>query len=98
MSCEANKNYTLVKIEGISVKKENTAIELGRVDNKQQAKPYIHTFAKDANDRDKLILADSETNVIDHVEYGNLAPGRTYILKTTVFDNETQTLLPEIRD
>lgn len=96
LPCEANKNYTLVKIEGISVKKENTAIELGRVDNKEEAKPYIHTFVKDANDRDKLILADSETNVIDHVEYGNLAPGRTYILKTTVFDNETQTLLPEI--
>ncbi len=95
LSCEENQNFTLVKLENITVKKDSTSINLGRIDNIEEAQPLLNTTAKDANDRDKLILASKEASIIDHVEYENLIPEKTYTLKTTVYDNEIQSLLPE---
>ena len=97
LPCDANKSYQLVKLEGIVVKKDSLTVSLGRVDNRGDEKPSpsLHTHAQDSADEDKLLLAQHDAEIIDRVEYENLTPGKTYTLKTTVYDNDTQELLPE---
>ncbi len=97
LPCDANKTYQLVKLEGIVVKKDTLCVTLGRVDNKEEEKPSpsLHTCAQSATDQDKLLSAHHSAEIIDQVEYENLTPGKTYTLKTTIYDNDTQELLPE---
>lgn len=43
--------------------------------------PKIATTALDGIDNDKNVVTDSETVIVDTVEYHNLVPGKEYTLK-----------------
>lgn len=71
--------------------------------------PEIGTYAKDALDGDKNIVADGQETIVDTVAYKNLMPGHEYTYKTTlmlIVDGEatpvsdviTGTFTPDNRD
>ena len=67
---------------------ERTGVEIAShadiVDGKQTTtvtRPQIGTTALDGHDGDKNVVTDGKTTVIDTVEYKNVIPGKTYILK-----------------
>ena len=67
---------------------ERTGVEIAShadiEDGKQTTtvtRPQIGTTALDGHDGDKNVVTDGKTTVIDTVEYKNVIPGKTYILK-----------------
>ncbi|MCM1646170.1 VaFE repeat-containing surface-anchored protein [Thomasclavelia ramosa] len=70
---------------------ERTGVEIAShadiEDGKQTTtvtRPQIGTTALDGHDGDKNVVTDGKTTVIDTVEYKNVIPGKTYILKGTL--------------
>lgn len=51
--------------------------------------PSIETQAKDADDGDNVVSADTRTTIVDTVRYADLAPGREYALTASLVNKET---------
>ena len=52
-------------------------------------RPSIGTTAKDGVDGDQAIVTDNESQIVDTVEYHNLVPGKTYVVKGTLHVKKT---------
>ncbi|MBC6678646.1 VaFE repeat-containing surface-anchored protein [Zhenpiania hominis] len=52
--------------------------------------PEIGTTAKDGSDGDKILSSDGEVTIVDTVEYDGLIEGRSYTLKGTLMDKDTE--------
>ena len=52
--------------------------------------PEIGTTAKDGSDGDKILSSDGEVTIVDTVEYNGLIEGRSYTLKGTLMDKDTE--------
>lgn len=89
LRCAANEGFVLVKIEGITVKRDSVTVDLGTIDDSLQTEAYIHTSARDGMDGDKLILPDEQAVVTDHVEFSGLVPGKAYTMRATLVDQKT---------
>ena len=89
LRCAANEGFVLVKIEGITVKRDSVTVDLGTIDDSLQTEAYIHTSARDGMDGDKLILPDEQAVVTDHVEFTGLVPGKAYTMRATLVDQKT---------
>ena len=89
LRCAANEGFVLVKIEGITVKRDSVTVDLGTIDDSLQTEAYIHTSARDGMDGDKLILPDEQALVTDHVEFTGLVPGKAYTMRATLVDQKT---------
>lgn len=55
--------------------------------------PKLSTFAIDAVDEDKQVVTDPSSRLIDRVSYTNVAPGKEYLLQTTVLGAKTEQVL-----
>lgn len=55
--------------------------------------PKLSTFAVDAVDEDKQVVTDPSCCLIDLVSYADVAPGKEYLLQTTVVDAKTEQAL-----
>ena len=86
LRCEANEGLSLVKFEGITVKRDSVTVDLGTIDDRPA---YIHTSARDGMDGDKLILPDEQAVVTDHVEFTGLVPGKAYTMRASLVDQKT---------
>lgn len=86
LRCSANEGLSLVRIEGISAKRDSASIDMGTIDNRSDQSPCINTTAHDAIDLDKAVCADTECEIVDHVEYMNLTPGSEYALESWLVD------------
>lgn len=84
LRCKANDGYTLLKLEHVWVRQNDVTVDLGTL---QDTKPAINTFALDAVDGDKLVMAEPDAQVIDRVEYSNLFPDKEYTLTATLIDS-----------
>ena len=89
LSCEANEGLELVRIEGVTIKRNSVTIDLGTIDDGPSPAAYIHTTASDAADGDKLVLADDQAVINDHVEFTGLKAGESYTMTATLMDKET---------
>ena len=89
LRCAANEGFVLVKIEGVTVKRDSVTVDLGTIDDSLQTEAYIHTTARDGMDGDKLILPDEQAVVTDHVEFTGLVPGKAYTMRATLVDQKT---------
>ena len=89
LSCEANEGLELVRIEGVTIKRDSVTIDLGTIDDGPSPAAYIHTTASDAADGDKLVLADDQAVINDHVEFTGLKAGESYTMTATLMDKET---------
>ncbi len=86
LRCSANEGLSLVRIEGISAKRDSVSIDMGTIDDRSDQSPYISTTAHDALDLDKAVCADTKCEIVDHVEYMNLTPGSEYVLESWLVD------------
>ena len=65
----ANDGLQLVNLEGVVIKRDSVVVDLGTIDDRTETEAYIHTTAHDAADGwDKLIAADDQAVITDHVE------------------------------
>ena len=91
LRCEANEGLNLVKFENVVIKRDSVTIDLGTIDD---IKPYIHTTARDGADGDKLVHADDQALITDHVEYTGLKPNTRYTITATLMEKESGKALP----
>lgn len=89
LPCSANAGLVLVRMEGISAKRDGVTLDLGTIDDKDSSSPSIDTVAYDAADQDKLVSAEETARVRDEVAMRNLVEGRTYALYGAVIAKES---------
>ena len=89
LSCEANEGLELVRIEGVTIKRDSVTIDLGTIDDGPSPAAYIHTTASDASDGDKLVFADDQAVINDHVEFTGLKAGESYTMTATLMNKDT---------
>lgn len=92
LPCAANKGLILVKTT-FAIYREGQKLDLGVVLNHDAPKPWIVTSASDLADHDKLLSAQEDAIINDHIQYGNLEPGQTYTLTGKVANKETGELI-----
>ena len=85
----ANDGLQLVNLEGVVIKRDSVVVDLGTIDDRTETEAYIHTTAHDAADGDKLIAADDQAVITDHVEFTGLTPKWNYVMTATLMDKET---------
>ena len=85
----ANDGLQLVNLEGVVIKRDSVTVDLGTIDDRTETEAYIHTTAHDAADGDKLIAADDQAVITDHVEFTGLTPKWNYVMTATLMDKET---------
>lgn len=85
----ANDGLQLVNLEGVVVKRDSVVVDLGTIDDRTETEAYIHTTAHDAADGDKLVAADDQAVVTDHVEFTGLDVKWNYVMTATLMDKET---------
>ena len=94
LPCDANAGLELVRLEHISVKRDNVAISLGTIDDHAPdgSEPFIHTNASDAETGLMYMPADTDAVINDRVEFMNLDTAKTYTLRATLVyaDNGTE--------
>lgn len=89
-STKGLENKTLVAFEEVSVKGCVIAEHKDLEDEGQTVHiPEIHTTATDADTGTNEGLADTETKLIDRVEYKNLIPGHSYRVSGTLMNKDT---------
>lgn len=93
LECDKNKGMVLVKKE-FSINRNGYVFDMRDIVNDVEKLPYIGTHATDASDGDKLIIADTEAVINDHVSYAELAANETYTLTATLMDKETGEAIP----
>ena len=93
LPCDANKGYTMISDE-FTITRDNYVFDYGTVTNQVPSSKWITTHATDAIDSDKLIVADPEAVINDHVAYGGLEAGMDYTLSATLIDKATGEVIP----
>lgn len=93
LPCSKNEPYALLKIPGITIKRDATTINLGTLDDPIKQNVILMTTAYDAADMDKYVMADAAAAVHDTVQYMNLTAGEEYTLRGTLVLAETGDVL-----
>lgn len=93
LPCDNNKGMILVSKE-FKISRDGYVLDMRDIVNDVEKLPYIGTHATDAADGDKLIIADTEAVINDHVEYAELAANETYTLTATLVDKATGEQIP----
>ena len=88
LPCEANEGLELVTTT-FSIYRDQQQLDFGVVQNHDPSIPWLVTKATDDIDHDKLMTAQGEVVINDHIQYGNLKEGQTYTLKGELVDKET---------
>lgn len=94
LPCPRNEGLTLLTLKSISISRNKTVVDLGTFDN---IAPSIHTVARDAIDKDKLVYKHESTIINDHVSYTGLEAGKTYLLEAWAIDKQSLTEIVDSR-
>ena len=86
--CTANLGCELVSLT-FTVSRDGVAIDYGSVDDQPAGSISIVTTARDGEDGDRDVSADTESTVIDRVRYTGLSVGTTYVVTASLMDKET---------
>ena len=87
LPCEGNAGYELVKVPNITIRRNNTVIELGTIDDQFEGVPEIGTTA--TVDGEHTAEPTGEVTIVDTVTYQNLKVGQTYKLSGVLMDKAT---------
>ena len=93
LPCENNQGYTMIEDE-FTITRDNHVFNYGTITNQVPASKWISTHATDATDSDKIVFADTEAVINDHVSYGGLEAGKDYTLSASLINKETGEVIP----
>lgn len=88
LPCSANEGLELVSMTA-KVSRHGYQIDMGAVDDQPKGQVSVSTTARDGLDGDKEAFADTETTIIDRVEYAGVTIGTTYRVEGTLMDKAT---------
>ena len=87
LRCSGNQGYDLVRVEHVTISRNNTTIYLGTLDDQFEGVPEIGTTA--TVDGEHTAEPAGEVTLVDTVTYKNLKVGQTYKLSGVLMDKET---------
>ena len=87
LRCSGNQGYDLVRVEHVTISRNNTTIYLGTLDDQFEGVPEIGTTA--LVDGEHTAAPSGEVTIVDEVAYKNLKVGQTYKLSGVLMDKET---------
>ena len=87
LRCSGNQGYDLVRVEHVTISRDNTTIYLGTLDDQFEGVPEIGTTA--LVDGEHTAAPSGEVTIVDEVAYKNLKVGQTYKLSGVLMDKET---------
>ena len=87
LRCSGNQGYDLVRVEHVTISRNNTTIYLGTLDDQFEGVPEIGTTA--TVDGEHVAEPAEEITLVDTVTYKNLKVGQTYKLSGVLMDKET---------
>ena len=87
LRCSGNQGYDLVRVEHVTISRNNTTIYLGTLDDQFEGVPEIGTTA--TVDGEHVVEPAEEITLVDTVTYKNLKVGQTYKLSGILMDKET---------
>ena len=93
LRCAANEGLELVTTD-LNIYRDQQKLDFGVIENHDPLVPWLYTMASDSSDHDKLLNADAEATINDHVQYGNLEAGKTYTLRGELVDPDTGEQIP----
>ena len=87
LRCSGNQGYDLVRVEHVTISRNNTVIYLSTIDDQFEGVPEIATTA--TVDGEHTAEPRGEITLVDTVTYQNLKVGQTYKLSGVLMDKET---------
>ena len=87
LRCSGNQGYDLVRVEHVTISRNNTTIYLGTLDDQFEGVPEIGTTA--TVDGEHVAEPAGEITLMDTVAYENLKVGQTYKLSGILMDKTT---------
>ena len=87
LRCSGNQGYDLVRVEHVTISRNNTTIYLGTLDDQFEGVPEIGTTA--TVDREHTAEPAGEVTLIDTISYKNLKVGETYKISGELMDKST---------
>ena len=87
LRCSGNQGYDLVRVEHVTISRNNTTIYLGTLDDQFEGVPEIGTTA--LVDGEHTAAPSGEVTIVDTVAYKNLKVGETYKVSGILMDKET---------
>lgn len=93
LPCDKNAGLTLVTRD-VKISRDSVTIDIREIENHVTETESITTRATDAIDSDKLITADTEAVINDHVEYSGLKANEQYTMTATLMDKQTGETIP----
>ena len=87
LRCSGNQGYDLVRVEHVTISRNNTTIYLGTLDDQFEGVPEIGTTA--LVDGEHTAAPAGEVTITDTVSYKNLKVGQTYKLSGILMDKST---------
>ena len=87
LRCSGNQGYDLVRVEHVTISRNNTTIYLGTLDDQFEGVPEIGTTA--TVDGEHTAAPAGEVTITDTVEYKNLKVGETYKISGVLMARET---------
>ena len=87
LRCSGNQGYDLVRVEHVTISRNNTTIYLGTLDDQFEGVPEIGTTA--TVDGEHTAEPAGEVTLIDTISYKNLKVGETYKISGVLMDKET---------
>ena len=87
LRCSGNQGYDLVRVEHVTISRNNSTIYLGTLDDQFEGVPEIGTTA--LVDGEHTAAPAGEVTITDTVEYKNLKVGETYKISGVLMDKET---------
>lgn len=93
LPCDKNTGLTLVTRD-VKISRDSVTIDIREIENHVTETESFVTRATDAIDSDKLITADTEAVINDHVEYSGLKANEQYTMTATLMDKQTGETIP----
>ena len=87
LRCSGNQGYDLVRVEHVTISRNNTTIYLGTLDDQFEGVPEIGTTA--TVDGEHFAEPAEEITLVDTVTYKNLKVGETYKISGVLMDKST---------
>ena len=87
LRCSGNQGYDLVRVEHVTISRNNTTIYLGTLDDQFEGIPEIGTTA--TVDGEHTAEPAGEVTITDTVSYKNLKVGQAYKLSGVLMDKST---------
>ena len=87
LRCSGNQGYDLVRVEHVTISRNNTTIYLGTLDDQFEGVPEIGTTA--TVDGEHFAEPAEEITLVDTVTYKNLKVGKTYKISGVLMDKST---------